>query len=591
MASQKRHIHFQGNKKTIALKKDFAILLNYSLMNNRFFAGVRKLNKDEKSSKIAIPDITLLSEIFLETLKDVSKSGNVLNTTNFSMFLAKKQYIKDLLRLAKKAQEDSLFEAKNVDLIKGQTEQEEERKKETYRLIMDLESKLDFEKDFNKRATIMLINISKIGNNEAINQILDDYKLNVMDETDITKKEEVLHRLRNQLLKTDIAIPQQPEQLMEEREEKPELPQKKSMLRKFFGDSSEISLPALKKNALKAVDEIEMVLGDDFSDEIEILKDRILKCENIDYLFSLRKQIIDLFQHYSDSVRKEREQITEFIKQVGKKLTEVEEDIITSFSSSNDEIADDLKFSEKIGVQVKNIEKSFETNRDFDKLRTFIVSELLRISTTLEEKRRDYISRLEKTKEEQEKVQQKFEKMLTSVVEQNKMLIEQNQKDPLTGAYNRGTFDERSSIEFQRYQRYGNVFSLIMFDLDNFKFVNDTYGHIAGDRVLKGISKAVKGIIRDTDVFARYGGEEFIILLTETKLKIAYGVAEKIRETIHQTEFIYESQRVPVSISAGVTEVKKDDRDLGAIYERTDKNLYKAKMNGRNQVFSDTKEA
>ena len=126
-----------------------------------------------------------------------------------------------------------------------------------------------------------------------------------------------------------------------------------------------------------------------------------------------------------------------------------------------------------------------------------------------------------------------------------------------------------------------------MFDIDHFKDVNDTYGHEAGDRVLKGVAKSVGGILRKTDMFVRYGGEEFIILLIQTDLEKGLKVANKLRKTVQETEFLYEGNKVTITVSVGITEATPSDIEYKTIFNRVDSYMYKAKESGRNTVISD----
>lgn len=152
--------------------------------------------------------------------------------------------------------------------------------------------------------------------------------------------------------------------------------------------------------------------------------------------------------------------------------------------------------------------------------------------------------------------------------------------DDLTKIYNRRKFDELFLEQLQKSEESKTRFSLIMFDLDFFKKVNDTYGHREGDEVLQRIAKEIKVRIRQTDVFARWGGEEFMVLLKDTSLKGAYHLAEKIRKSVERMKFNFNEA---VTISLGITEYRNEDT-MEAMVERADEALYHAKENGRNRT-------
>ncbi len=153
--------------------------------------------------------------------------------------------------------------------------------------------------------------------------------------------------------------------------------------------------------------------------------------------------------------------------------------------------------------------------------------------------------------------------------------------DPLTGIYNRKRFDEELGVEISRARRYAEPLTLIMFDIDHFKAVNDGHGHAAGDAVLKEITALVKAQIRSADVFSRWGGEEFLVLLPQTDLDGAYKMADKLRTAIDGLSFPGVGK---VTCSFGVTAFTDiDDRD--SFLRRVDDALYEAKDAGRNRVI------
>jgi diguanylate cyclase (GGDEF)-like protein len=155
--------------------------------------------------------------------------------------------------------------------------------------------------------------------------------------------------------------------------------------------------------------------------------------------------------------------------------------------------------------------------------------------------------------------------------------------DHLTDCYNRSYLESQANEELDRSVRYNKSLSFLMLDIDFFKKINDTFGHIAGDEVLKKLAKTIRLNLRSSDVFARFGGEEFIVMIPETKIEEAVIVAEKIRLAIENTIYLV-SEKVTVSI--GVVEFKANEC-LDDIYKRVDQQLYLAKKAGRNCVVAD----
>jgi diguanylate cyclase (GGDEF)-like protein len=160
--------------------------------------------------------------------------------------------------------------------------------------------------------------------------------------------------------------------------------------------------------------------------------------------------------------------------------------------------------------------------------------------------------------------------------------------DPLTRIYNRGYLMRRGEEEFERVRRstlvQGHAFSCIMLDLDHFKRVNDTKGHVAGDSVLKGVAERMRNSVRPYDVVGRYGGEEFMVLLPDTTIEQSLIVANRICESVRNAPFEAEGDFLPITVSVGVAEAGIDDRTLNEMIKRADAGLYKAKSDGRNRV-------
>lgn len=158
--------------------------------------------------------------------------------------------------------------------------------------------------------------------------------------------------------------------------------------------------------------------------------------------------------------------------------------------------------------------------------------------------------------------------------------------DALTGTFNRRHFMQAADRELDRARRYSRPLSLILWDLDHFKQVNDTYGHQIGDAVLCAAVHRARSVLRDTDVLARYGGEEFVVLLPETSIDSAIATAERIRALLTSDPLTTAKGTVKMSASFGVTTLDRSDRNLQPLIERADQALYQAKGDGRDRVRS-----
>ena len=156
--------------------------------------------------------------------------------------------------------------------------------------------------------------------------------------------------------------------------------------------------------------------------------------------------------------------------------------------------------------------------------------------------------------------------------------------DSLTGLTSRRQFIELAEQELGRFRRYNTRFAILIIDLDHFKPINDTYGHGAGDEVLRRFAELLKRQSRRNDLVGRLGGEEFCIVLPETSLAAAQDVAERIVAECRRLEVVVDGHLLGITVSVGVTEVEPDDRDFSNVLRRADAALYAAKDNGRDRV-------
>lgn len=159
--------------------------------------------------------------------------------------------------------------------------------------------------------------------------------------------------------------------------------------------------------------------------------------------------------------------------------------------------------------------------------------------------------------------------------------------DSLTGLYNRRFGETRLREEFNRSGRTAEPLGVAMIDIDHFKAVNDTYGHLAGDRVIKAVARAIKAQIRDGDIAVRFGGEEFLVVLPAASKQDVHRIVERVRRAVADTVIVDGEQRIKVTLSAGVTSSPEQSADDEiALIRRADEALYKAKVGGRNQVLT-----
>ncbi|AOY87144.1 diguanylate cyclase [Marinobacter salinus] len=166
----------------------------------------------------------------------------------------------------------------------------------------------------------------------------------------------------------------------------------------------------------------------------------------------------------------------------------------------------------------------------------------------------------------------------------NEQLAKLSMTDRLTGLLNRGTWENLVDAEYERYRRYGHATSLVMFDIDHFKKVNDTCGHLAGDEVIKHAALITRSNLRQSDTLGRYGGEEFGIILPETDAEGARIICERIRESIEQSLVDTSVAPIQYTISMGIAQLTDAPENYMQWMQQADETLYAAKAGGRNKV-------
>lgn len=258
------------------------------------------------------------------------------------------------------------------------------------------------------------------------------------------------------------------------------------------------------------------------------------------------------------------------------KVRELQSDMVTHYSLSDDVFR---LFLDQVAEKSIEILKTFEIEpgdmRPYSQLLQEANEELGKLNLSYEQ----LVIELKEAKE-------KTERLAQELSDANSRLNDLVYTDSLTGLFNHRYFQEHLKTELARARRYNFSVSLIVFDIDHFKKVNDSYGHPAGDQVLKNIATAIKETIRPSDVIARYGGEEFAVILPQTDIAGIKIFAARIRRCVEGVITEYEDKRIMVTISLGGTTFSPDQSEISkdSLFETADRALYISKNNGRNQV-------
>ncbi len=243
------------------------------------------------------------------------------------------------------------------------------------------------------------------------------------------------------------------------------------------------------------------------------------------------------------------------------------------------------RLDESLRSNVAKVEVSLAESSSLDQLKNSVRSQLGNIVSAVDSYREEQTQRQEKAEQRLHQLQQQIEEMEQKAADFQSHLEEQRLRamsDPLTGLPNRAAFDE--CIVEQRGQAAadGRPLTLVICDLDHFKRVNDNYGHLAGDKVLRLVAKILRGGLRESDFIGRYGGEEFVMVLPHTSAVQAMEVMEKLRRVMEQSPFNFKGQPVQVTMSFGIAENQPGEEPEG-LFSRADNALYRAKEMGRNR--------
>ncbi|WP_200764053.1 GGDEF domain-containing protein [Nitrosophilus alvini] len=210
-------------------------------------------------------------------------------------------------------------------------------------------------------------------------------------------------------------------------------------------------------------------------------------------------------------------------------------------------------------------------------LQTALITSAVALFIALFIARAIYRSAIEQSREEKERLER-------LVKERTKEIELLSKTDSLTGLWNRRYLEEMLEMEFKRARRYGHNISILIVDLDHFKHINDTYGHMAGDEVLRQVSERIHKSIRETDFVGRYGGEEIVVILPETDIKTAKIIADKIRHSIADKPVLFEEYTIKITASIGISNLQTEHKDYHEVFSEADEALYRAKKEGRNRV-------
>ncbi|MFH1136104.1 MAG: diguanylate cyclase [Pseudomonadota bacterium] len=334
---------------------------------------------------------------------------------------------------------------------------------------------------------------------------------------------------------------------------------------------------------------LEIELGAEPLKNVTPLRKKIESAQSIEEIREVRPELEDAVRKFAHQVFDERKRAAAFISEVARQLDELEKNLFSSVEYFQKNFRTNYDFQNRLSSEVNQIIVSVRDSQQIEKLKNMVLNRLSFIGEALKKKQNKDKEAMVIAGRDLGGVKKKFgdvQDEIKRIQDENQVLMQKLRFDWLTGALNRLAFDEQIALEMSRFSRYKRPFSLIIFDLDYFKDINDGYGHSIGDKCLQAVVENIKPLLRGNDFLARFGGDEFVVLLPETGKAAGREVAEKIRQAIETTDYTVRGKKVPLTISSGVAEAQEDDASVEMLINRADKALYQAKAIGRNQVFA-----
>lgn len=317
--------------------------------------------------------------------------------------------------------------------------------------------------------------------------------------------------------------------------------------------------------------------------QAEAMRERLKHGLNWYELLPILDDLATLMLAITDSGQHEFEA---YLQQLNERLEAFQSNLQAASEGHADNSSAARAMDTQIREQVDGLQSSVQQAADLDDLKHVLENHLEGLLGTMDQHQKQRDAREQEVAARLKSLSERVAHMEQEALGFREHLEEQRQKaliDPLTGLPNRAAWSERLEHEIQQWQQHGNTLSLAMLDLDHFKRINDSYGHLAGDKVLKIIATVLRKRLRGSDFIARFGGEEFVLLLPATPPAVGAKLLETLRAAIEACPFHFKGERVTITISMGLASFRVGEHsDL--VLKRADQALYRAKNAGRNRV-------
>lgn len=352
------------------------------------------------------------------------------------------------------------------------------------------------------------------------------------------------------------------------------------------GASGGVWLEPLRQLYEGVLEELDYDMDPGYLEALNQLRQRVRQAAHSHQLVDLSPQVRRAVVRFVRQSLAGRDEATAFIAEVLNHLAEVETHLMSSANHTLQLREAGRRLSDSVSTEMVEMGQELSSVQRLDELKTMVRQRLQGMEKVLETFRQEEQQQVKAVSKEMEELRSSLHSVksqLNQVEQERQKLAQRVRVDPLTGAANRMALDECLHQELERFRRHGRPLSAIMIDLDRFKQVNDTFGHVIGDKCLIQVVSRLSQGLRTNDLLARYGGEEFVVVLPETRAGEAQQVAEKLRGLIEGTEFVAKGDRLPVTVSLGVAQAQAQD-EASELIGRADKAMYAAKKFGRNRV-------
>lgn len=328
-----------------------------------------------------------------------------------------------------------------------------------------------------------------------------------------------------------------------------------------------------------------MILPADLQVEANLIKRKLAEGVDEETFIDSLEQTVVIISDVLDRVRREQKETEAFLKQLTSRLHELDSDIRETARISALTHKQGVELTDGMKNEMSGMEEGINNIENLEELKTAIQSRVILLRDHVDnfilkegEKNREANQVIEQLKRQVSEMEKETADLRQQVEEERKQTL----RDVLTELPNRLAYEERLDLALADFKRNKNPFVLVVWDIDFFKKVNDTYGHAAGDQVLKLVASILNKSMRETDFMARFGGEEFVSILPDTNAEGGQQITDKLRSLIESSNFHFRDKPVKITVSCGYAEIKENESGEN-LFTRADAALYRSKENGRNQ--------